>query len=205
MPSYTYLPNGQKTYGHATCPSCGKEFEKTAFHQIYCSDTCRRRGNRLAEKLGRAVAPHMKGYKEQQIETVCVVCGKTFTAGNKVAKYCSAECRRIASMISRSEERKKETSKEIKIAFRTGRRGRPKQISCTMPEFYSEGKLWDINDPECKEVLALIRTFEPINWKAVYREQELERIEQLRREAEEPKTERGKYVRRNGCIKHGIK
>ena len=69
---------------------------------------------------------------------------------------------------------------------------------------YSEGKLWDDNDPECKEVMAYLKTVEPIDWAEIARLDEEERIAKLRAEANEPKTHKGRYVRRNSIIKRGL-
>ena len=52
--------------------------------------------------------------------------------------------------------------------------------------------------------MAYLKTVEPIDWAEIARLDEEERIAKLRAEANEPKTHKGRYVRRNSIIKRGL-
>ena len=75
----------------------------------------------------------------------CVVCGKMFYPISDIQKYCSRECYRKGQYQIRKEAKRIE-----KI----------KPVAPVVP--VSEGKLWDIRDPECQEVARFFKTIKPI-------------------------------------------
>ena len=57
------------------CPACRRRFVKTAVHQRYCSEVCRK-----------------QGFKESR-KNSCPVCGKGFVKLRPHQIYCSTKCR----------------------------------------------------------------------------------------------------------------
>lgn len=198
--------------GIGVCPECGKSFERDTLRRRFCSDKCRERfyvkeGNAKA-KIKREEAKKLGKKPEPKPEVIyelkCRMCGKTFNSPTRTRVYCSETCRRAANRLAKIQYLERQDLIRMRNAAKQGvilkprKNSRPgmKQVE------YTEGKLWDDNDPECKEVMEYLKTVEPIDWAEINRINEEERIRKLRAEANEPKTHRGKYVRRNNAIKY---
>lgn len=205
MPYLNYVGIDMRNYGTAICPNCGKEFKRTTNRHRFCTPHCKNvyhmsiYNGLLKEKVEeeKRLNPPPESY-----ELKCRMCGKTFTATSRHKVYCSDACRREANRLSKVQYYERQDLIRLRKANEEGitlarKNSRP---TLAKPQF-TEGKLWDDNDPECKEVMNYLKTVEPIDWAEIARWEEEERIAKLRAEANEPKTHKGRYVRRNSFIK----
>lgn len=74
------------------CAICGKRFYPVQPNQLYCSFDCRYKALK-AKSLKRYHDTHEVKTIYQH---VCVYCGKTFSNGRALAKYCSKVCSKLA-------------------------------------------------------------------------------------------------------------
>lgn len=199
----------ERNYGTAICPTCGKEFKRTTNRHRFCTPHCknvfhmRAYNNELKEETGRLKELYPP---QETFELKCRMCGKTFMASSRHKVYCSEKCRRAANKMAKAAYFERQDIIRIRKAAERGEtiKVRANSRATIAKPTYSEGKLWDDNDPECKEVMAYLKTVEPIDWAEIARLDEEERIAKLRVEANEPKTHKGRYVRRNSIIKRGL-
>lgn len=92
-------------YGTAICPICGKEFIKTKYNSLLCSDDCKRiNENRRRAGLRKINLPVVK----------CVVCGKEFKQSHGSQKCCSPECAKVNHNNSNKEYRRLAKSNSAK-------------------------------------------------------------------------------------------
>lgn len=77
-----------------TCPVCGAEFATTVYGPC-CSDRCLKVSRRNLEQKPQPVQKRL-----------CEICGNEFLASNWKHKYCSQECRQIASQLNIREREK---------------------------------------------------------------------------------------------------
>lgn len=75
----------------------------------------------------------------------CPVCGKMFFPISDIQKYCSRQCYKKGQYAIRKEAKLREEAKPEKPVENT-----------------SVGKLWDIHDPECREVALFLKTIKPL-------------------------------------------
>lgn len=81
-------------YPSCICKHCGKEYvPKSKERTTYCSREC---AFEHKKSNARGKTPHLAKTKKQFI---CVVCGSAFKSHCSSAKYCGAECRRVAGLI----------------------------------------------------------------------------------------------------------
>ena len=85
------------------------------------------------------------------MEKQCPVCHKKFETNIKNQIYCGKECYRKAQ----------------RFFYLENFRPKKKQKKAVVPFGVSIAKLWDKNDPECKETMAFIRTIKPLNFSEV--------------------------------------
>lgn len=91
------------------CAGCGSLFMPTVSSQKYCTRDCRRRAERRRryarqqQQQGRTVNPRGARSARPRLEAQrCFICRTIFVPGRVTQRYCSADCRRRASNISRA-------------------------------------------------------------------------------------------------------
>lgn len=92
------------------CKVCGKEFEKNAHNQIYCSKSCKNKkyekGTKKYKEYRNKINKkrHQKAIDEGRtnIEKNCDVCGKKFLSLRENNVYCSSDCKKKASYFGKS-------------------------------------------------------------------------------------------------------
>lgn len=82
------------------CAHCGKEFESTAKHAMYCSQKCYR-----VVYNARLRAKRAQNKRDSYILT-CQCCGKEFNAKKKITKFCSESCKHEAERVKQTKRRR---------------------------------------------------------------------------------------------------
>ena len=93
------------------CQRCGKEFEKKAPNQKYCSIKCQKE---MRKVIDRENARQEREASKQPKE--CPVCGKIFIPNRLHQKYCNGKCMRImANRRDKNRSRKKKCNNALVI------------------------------------------------------------------------------------------
>lgn len=82
------------------CAQCGKEFESTAKHAMFCSQKCYR-----VVYNARLRAKRAQNKRDGYVLT-CQCCGKTFNAKRKITKFCSESCKHEAERVKQTKRRR---------------------------------------------------------------------------------------------------
>lgn len=96
---------------------------------------------------------------------ICEFCGKEFEPKQPYQKFCCPNCCYKNKLKHDMQARQREKQAQ---QFIFGKRA------------FTGYKLWDINDPECREVALFLKTIKPLDFKAIAAEQERERQARLR-------------------------
>lgn len=96
----------------------------------------------------------------------CEFCGKTFEAKQPFQRFCCPHCCYKNKLLQAKDERQTRKRRHSPVGKST----------------FIGYKLWDINNPECREVALFIKTIRPIDFKALAAEQEAERQARLRKQ-----------------------
>lgn len=97
----------------------------------------------------------------------CAQCGKMFDTVREDAKFCSRDC-----YVNFQKGKPKGMSKLIEPT-NPKKRGYNPNIKFSYP-------LWDMNNPECREVMAFIKTIKPIDFKALAEEERIAKQNSLK-------------------------
>lgn len=195
-----------RNYGTTICPNCGKEFKRTTNSHKFCTSHCvnvyhtANSNGLLKEKTGEEnrLKPPPKAR-----ELKCRMCGKMFSTTSRHKVYCSDICRKDATRLARVRYQEHQDLIRLRKANEASNKllaRKKSQATIAQPQLV-EGKLWDNKDLECKEVMEYLKTVEPIDWEEINHLDEEERISKLREAENEPKTCKGRYIRRNSIIK----
>jgi len=125
-----------------TCPYCGKDYWPNAHHQIYCSQTCRKKNARLRPSE-KKIAPHIESFYPSFPEKVCPCCGEKYQPANSKQIYCSQKCCQQMNTLKRTEQRKKE---------KEGHRFKKKVCKICGKEFWPSCGQEESCSPECKAI-----------------------------------------------------
>jgi len=78
------------------CKQCGNEISEDGTHH-FCSKECAYEYGKKMTIQRNKNSENFKGYSEGLVKGVCDICKNEFNKNNKVHKYCSKECVKIAA------------------------------------------------------------------------------------------------------------
>lgn len=86
------------------CVICGKEFVARVPHACYCSESCRKQGNKaIMQKSQREYRQRQKERRKAEKSAIvgyCKICGEAIKKGTGRYKYCSDHCADIGKALT---------------------------------------------------------------------------------------------------------
>lgn len=125
------------------CEACGKEFTTNLKRVKYCSDECKKEGQK--KSLDKYLEKKRSDRKARVAARTCVICGKPIDTKTRRLRYCSEACAEIGNQ--KNEQKYQEKLREQRKSLNVGKKARPKKsnLDKTIKEMVKYNKKYGKN------------------------------------------------------------